>query len=256
MKLPAGVDLNQYILIGVLLLIGYVCILPIIVRRTANKAAVPVVALVALVLYLIISVVLLFVLSTLSTSGMMLFSVLQLAALLAAALLLFTLVRNRRRINKWSMAFFLVYALAVGYITIFSRGDGSGNDKSILMVPFASVTKAFRKHDDSALQHMLLNVAMFVPLGFIFPVADPRGFGKIPWALAMGLMCTVTIETIQLMFRLGQCDIDDIIANVLGAVIGFAFFWLFRRIRPPREDEDGEDPAGEGYSRRSGGGIA
>lgn len=253
MRLPAGTDLNQYIMIGVALLIGFVCILPYIVRHTANKSAVPVVVLIALILYLIIAAVLLFVLSTLSNANMMAFSVLQLLGLLAAALLLYTLFRNRRHINKWGLALFLVYVLAVGYITIFSRGDGT-NDTSILMVPFESVAKAVRKHNSAALQHMLLNVVMFVPLGFLFSMIDPPRLGRLSWVLAAGLCFTVTIESIQLMSKMGQCDIDDIIANILGTLIGFALYKLFTRLRPaPEHEEDAGAEAGWIPQRRSGG---
>ena len=108
-----------------------------------------------------------------------------------------------------------------------------------MMSPFASVAKALRRGDQAALNHMLLNVAMFVPLGFIYPMIYPEKLAKVIRVLPMGLLCAIAIESTQLLLRMGQCDIDDIIANTLGAVIGAVCYRLFYKIRL-RNDEDEE----------------
>ena len=63
------------------------------------------------------------------------------------------------------------------------------------------------------------NVALFVPLGFLLPIA----FKRLKWwqvdLLCLGTTCVV--ELIQPLFgRAG--DIDDVITNALGGVIGCA----------------------------------
>lgn len=75
----------------------------------------------------------------------------------------------------------------------------------------------------------LLNVAMFVPVGFLLGC----GFRKMTWrrALIVGLCLSVAIELLQLAFRRGLCETDDVIHNVVGALIGFWLLafgrWLF-----------------------------
>lgn len=71
------------------------------------------------------------------------------------------------------------------------------------------------------------NIALFVPLGFLLPVA----FKKLKWwqvdLICLGTTCTV--ELIQPFFG-RACDIDDIIMNTLGGVIGCALVKLLQRI--------------------------
>lgn len=71
------------------------------------------------------------------------------------------------------------------------------------------------------------NIALFVPLGFLLPVA----FKKLKW-WTVDLIClgtTCAVELIQPFFgRAG--DIDDIITNALGGVIGCALAKILQRI--------------------------
>lgn len=64
---------------------------------------------------------------------------------------------------------------------------------------------------------VLANVALFVPLGFLLPIF----WRKLPW-WATDLIClgaTCVVEFVQPLID-GVCDLDDIIANALGGVIG------------------------------------
>lgn len=66
---------------------------------------------------------------------------------------------------------------------------------------------------------LLANIALFVPYGILLPAA----FRRLKWWAAdiTALGTTVCIEIIQPFFG-RSCDVDDIIANTLGAVIGCA----------------------------------
>lgn len=82
--------------------------------------------------------------------------------------------------------------------------------------------RLFVEHKPLMLLHdfeMLANTALFVPLGFLLPIA----FGKLKWwqidLICLGATCLV--ELIQPFFG-RACDIDDIIMNTLGGVIGCA----------------------------------
>ena len=66
---------------------------------------------------------------------------------------------------------------------------------------------------------LLANIALFVPYGILLPAA----FRRLKWwAVSLAAFgTTVLIEVIQPFFG-RSCDVDDIIANTLGAVIGCA----------------------------------
>lgn len=75
-----------------------------------------------------------------------------------------------------------------------------------------------------ALAQLVLNVALFVPFGFLLRTVLRRGWA---WALAGGALVSLFIETTQLtgIWGLYPCayrvfDVDDLITNTLGAVLG------------------------------------
>ena len=63
------------------------------------------------------------------------------------------------------------------------------------------------------------NVMLFVPLGFLLPIA----FSRLKWwqvdLICLGTTCIV--ETVQPIFG-RACDVDDVITNALGGIIGCA----------------------------------
>lgn len=88
------------------------------------------------------------------------------------------------------------------------------------LIPFESYTQLY----DKLLAQLFLNVVMFVPIGYLLGLAKKRmNFVKI---LKIGCFLSLTIEIIQLVTRRGVFNIDDVIHNTLGCVIGFGVFKL------------------------------
>lgn len=217
----------QSILIVILLLCGYLYLLQIVTRRTANKNSLTLVAFVLLLIYAAISGALILILSTLGSVEMILLALMLLFASVSLFLTIYGLIRDFRKLNKGMLAVFLVYMFALAYITFFSR---EVRDQTVItIVPFNSFAKALRTHSPDAINHLLLNVALFIPMGLLLPMIYPEKLASIFFVLPMGMMCTTLIESIQLILRLGNCDIDDIIANTLGTLLGYLIYLLFRR---------------------------
>lgn len=70
----------------------------------------------------------------------------------------------------------------------------------------------------------IMNVLVFIPVGLLIGL----GFSKWPWWKAVGLGClfSISIEAIQFFFKRGFCEVDDVIHNMLGCVIGFGIVKL------------------------------
>ncbi len=76
-------------------------------------------------------------------------------------------------------------------------------------------------------EDLLLNIILFMPLGFLLPLACKKlNFRK---TLLISLFFSLTIEITQYLAHLGCCDIDDIFNNTLGAVLGYGFYRLVNR---------------------------
>lgn len=67
------------------------------------------------------------------------------------------------------------------------------------------------------------NIALFMPLGAAMYVAG-RNRARIRWGLGgvmlIGLVVSLCIESTQYIFALGFSDIDDLLYNTVGAVLG------------------------------------
>jgi glycopeptide antibiotics resistance protein len=66
------------------------------------------------------------------------------------------------------------------------------------------------------------NIAPLVPIGFLVPIV----YRKMTWkkSLALAAAAGLAIEGMQVVLRLGIFDIDDLILNALGVMIGY---WTF-----------------------------
>ena len=68
----------------------------------------------------------------------------------------------------------------------------------------------------------ILNFLLFIPLGFSTGACMRNR--NVMKALGIGFSLSLAIEMIQLLSKRGVCNIDDLILNTLGCVIGY---WLF-----------------------------
>lgn len=73
-----------------------------------------------------------------------------------------------------------------------------------------------------AIRNLLGNIILFVPVGFLFAVIFKELSGKR--ILFAGIVIGVIFEVLQIVFKSGIFDIDDIILNSLGVIIGYLIF--------------------------------
>lgn len=74
------------------------------------------------------------------------------------------------------------------------------------------------------------NIALFIPAGFFLP----RLWLRMRNFFVFLLTCTLAIclvEALQLVTLLGSLDIDDLILNLLGMVLGYLIFMIFKKQR-------------------------
>jgi glycopeptide antibiotics resistance protein len=73
--------------------------------------------------------------------------------------------------------------------------------------------------------NLIGNIVLFVPIGFLVPFV----FRHMTWrkSLALATVLPLVIEGTEVLFRVGIFDIDDVILNGLGVMIGYGIFALF-----------------------------
>lgn len=121
-------------------------------------------------------------------------------------------------------AAFACYLVVVCGVTLDGRGQFW---KGAELVPFSSYRSAWYSFSIVEWRNLILNILMFVPFGFLLPCMFRKC--QKPWiTFAAGAGFTLLIEAVQLVFRLGIFEVDDILNNFLGAVIGYGIYRFLR----------------------------
>ncbi len=117
---------------------------------------------------------------------------------------------------------FAVYSLSMIHLVFFPIEINIGEYanltpwyKSINFIPLLTIDAAT----------FILNIIMLVPLGMYLPLLSSK-FQSVKKAASMGLYISLSFEFTQLLMRIifgngRSTDINDLLANTLGAVIGF-----------------------------------
>ena len=89
------------------------------------------------------------------------------------------------------------------------------------LIPFVHLLYFDSKRD--MLLNLVGNVTMFIPSGIVLPIIYRRldRFWKVT---AVGAMISLCIEVAQLPFSVRASDVDDLILNTLGVMIGYGIY--------------------------------
>lgn len=72
------------------------------------------------------------------------------------------------------------------------------------------------------------NVIIFIPYGILMAMMrDKRSFFSKIFPI---FFVSLTFETLQYVFSLGSTDVNDVITNTLGGLIGIFIFWIFKKV--------------------------
>lgn len=137
-----------------------------------------------------------------------------LAGLLTGAVLACVCVRDWRVGRKFSGALLAAWATAVIWITLLSREP----------VPYPRVHLTLLSYWHP--YEFVENTVLFLPLGFLLCMTGLRAGGSI----LLGTGLSVFIELTQLATGRGILDLQDLLANTVGAALGAAGFALLCRM--------------------------
>ena len=141
-------------------------------------------------------------------------------------------------IRRGGALLFLLYLLALAYFLFFSETYGrvviGEGEYHYNLIPFQEIRRFWIYREQVGtfawVSNLLGNVIGFLPFGFILPVIF-RNFSSF-WSIMFGgFLFSLLVETIQLVTKVGCFDVDDLILNTLGAILGYLAFMLCDKIR-------------------------
>ena len=128
-------------------------------------------------------------------------------------------LENRKLKKAVYLCIFFLSLTVIVYITIISRAGSEVN--SISFIPFKSYMDVANGANPELLRSNFMNVMLFYPLGLSSTLLFKKK-SSLVLAFIFALLFSCTIEAIQFAFSLGYVEIDDVIHNFLGFILGFA----------------------------------
>ncbi|RZK38702.1 MAG: VanZ family protein [Hymenobacter sp.] len=130
----------------------------------------------------------------------------------------------------------LGYSLLLIYIVFFARRRRHLEERYLNLVPFENSIKDFVRLDTNSNKDLYNyysnlggNILLFIPLPFVIFSLFKIKSNKTILLVALGL--SAFIEFTQYAFKIGVADIDDILLNVLGAIVGIVSLRICRHIQ-------------------------
>ena len=130
-------------------------------------------------------------------------------------------------------ASFIAYMCAVSCITLFPIVfQEIGYDYEYNFIPLKGILEALKEKSIYGIYSVFGNIVMFVPFGAYMILLFKKNRIK---AILCCLVCASSIELVQFLigviigYQYRCVDIDDIILNMMGGVIGVLLFYLFKQ---------------------------
>ncbi len=139
--------------------------------------------------------------------------------------------------SKWrrrlAILFFLLYIFTVLWFTVLKR---SGNNQAVRLEAFWAIKSWLRGNTKSG-ELLMANIAMFIPFGFLLSsVCQIGGSGlnrsrkQAAAVIVAAAAFSFIIEILQFVLLRGLFELDDLIANITGALIGFCLYMFLKKM--------------------------
>lgn len=151
------------------------------------------------------------------------YGVLFTALLIASISILF--LSNIKERKRFLVRFLLlVYICLVLCSTVLFRT--TTEQRGVVITPFWSIS-AICGGDTYIIPMTIMNMVTFVPIGLL--LCEGYKSWSFKRVISCGVLFSVTIEFLQYIFKKGCFELDDILHNTIGCLIGYGIFYLTRR---------------------------
>lgn len=167
-----------------------------------------------------------------------------------------------KRINHWIHILFILYLYTLVKIILFKFHDPAvpyllermktdlespelvfrrmqqGN-----LIPLGEITRTLQNVSSHGLLNLFGNIGLFIPFGIFLGLLGAKKGISTGRVLVTVFAASLCLESAQAVFSIGCFDVDDLILNSLGGLIGFAGFQLSVKLKkasvPTRRHEKG-----------------
>jgi glycopeptide antibiotics resistance protein len=135
------------------------------------------------------------------------------------------------------VVFKAIPVIRIGHMRFRFAGTHTGPGN---FVPFKTIVPELIGQGNHLIDMVNLfgNIIPFMPIGLLVPlVVRSSSFScSFSWqkALVLGVATGLSFEVMEVVFRVGIFDVDDVMLNALGVMAGYGVFVMFKRRTQPR----------------------
>lgn len=145
--------------------------------------------------------------------------------------------RQKRALRVCGRIVFGAYLILLLYFLFFAESMGrTGAERAYhYNLVLLKEIKRFIVHRDSigsmaVTLNLAGNVVAFVPFGLMVPAMREKS--RSLWRMALWtFQLSLMVEVVQLVFKVGSFDVDDMLLNTVGGVLGYLMFAVLRKRR-------------------------
>ena len=141
----------------------------------------------------------------------------------------------KKRLCWLGNVLFVVYLITLAYLMFFSENYGrtdAGREYQYNLVLFREIKRYLIYHEQLGMGNVIINllgnIAAFMPYGFWLPIMNRVCDGWLRillWSLGFSL----GVEVTQLITKTGAFDVDDLMLNTIGGLLGYGIYCLFAK---------------------------
>lgn len=130
-----------------------------------------------------------------------------------------------------SITIFVIYIIALCYFLFFAESMGRtsrGDEYHYNLQPLFEIKRIWRGRHILGMKYVILNfvgnVVAFIPFGYFIPKIVKKKIGLF-YTVLFSFEFSLVVELTQLITRTGSFDVDDLILNTLGGLIGYILYY-------------------------------
>ena len=101
----------------------------------------------------------------------------------------------------------------------------------------------------AVIMNLVGNIVIFMPFGFLLP-AMHRSLRRFWRVTLFSFELSLAVELLQLVTKVGSCDVDDMLLNTVGGMFGYMVYAIFQHNRNVRADQIRMKQKGQGQTER------
>ncbi|MBE5974646.1 VanZ family protein [Lacrimispora xylanisolvens] len=131
--------------------------------------------------------------------------------------------KRKRKKDSISLFLWVAYLVVLARTVYFCRPSLSRNKVNMAMM--GTWGTSLRSH-----VYVIENLMLFIPFGILLPLCFPKARKSLICILS-GCLLSIFIETVQYMTQRGNCELDDVIMNTLGTLVGWLVFTGLKKVK-------------------------